>query len=206
MSGAVAGYRSFTSAFGANQAYYLIVNRSTPSEWEIGLFAVNGAVLDRSSGAVIDSSNAGARVNFTAGIKDVYNVSPAVDAETSRTNLGLASAALATVETVRQIPQNSQSVAYTLVAADAGKHIFHPSSDATARTYTIPANASVAYPVGTAITFVNRGGTITIDITSDTLRLAPSGSTGSRTLATNGLATAIKIDTTEWLISGAGLT
>jgi hypothetical protein len=31
------------------------------------------------------------------------------------------------------IPQNSQSAAYTLVAADAGKHIFHPSTDANAR-------------------------------------------------------------------------
>ena len=45
------------------------------------------------------------------------------------------------------IPQNSQSAAYTLVAADAGKHIFHPSTDANARTFTIPANGSVAYPI-----------------------------------------------------------
>ena len=48
------------------------------------------------------------------------------------------------------IPQNSQSAAYTLVLADAGKHIFHPSTDANARTYTIPANSSVAYTIGTA--------------------------------------------------------
>lgn len=106
------------------------------------------------------------------------------------------------------IPQNSQSAAYTLVAGDAGYHIFHPSADTTARTWTIPANASVAYGVGTAITFINQNGAgvITIAITSDTLRLAGAGTTGNRTLAANGCATAIKVTATEWIISGTGLT
>jgi hypothetical protein len=108
----------------------------------------------------------------------------------------------------RNIPQNSQSAAYTLVAADAGKHIFHPSADTTARTFTIPANGSVPFPIGTAVTFINQNGAgvITIAITTDTMRLSPAGTTGSRTLAANGSATAIKITSTEWLISGSGLT
>jgi hypothetical protein len=108
----------------------------------------------------------------------------------------------------RNIPQNSQSTAYTCVAADAGKHILHPSADTTARTFTIPANSSVAFPIGTAITFVNQAsaGTVTIAITTDTLRLAGAGTTGSRTLAANGIATAIKLTSTEWIISGTGLT
>jgi hypothetical protein len=106
------------------------------------------------------------------------------------------------------IPQNSQSAAYTLVLADAGKHILHPSADTTARTFTIPANSSVAFPVGTAITFINQNGagSVTIAITTDTMRLAGAGTTGSRTLAANGVATAIKITSTEWIISGSGLT
>jgi hypothetical protein len=108
----------------------------------------------------------------------------------------------------RNIPQNSQSAAYTLVLADSGKHILHPSADTTARTFTIPANGSVAFPVGTAITFVNQNGAgvVTIAITTDTMRLAGNGTTGSRTLAANGVATAIKITSTEWIISGVGLT
>lgn len=109
----------------------------------------------------------------------------------------------------KNIPQNSQSAAYTLVLEDAGKHILHPSADTTARTYTIPANSSVPYPIGTAITFVNQngtGGVVTIAITSDTMRLAGAGTTGSRTLARNGVATALKITATEWIISGSGLT
>ena len=106
------------------------------------------------------------------------------------------------------IPQNSKSAAYTLVAGDAGYHILHPSADTTARVWTIPANSAVAFALGTAITFINQNGAgvITLAITSDTMRLAGAGTTGSRTLAANGVATAIKVTSTEWIISGTGLT
>lgn len=106
------------------------------------------------------------------------------------------------------IPQNSQNTAYTAVLEDAGKHIYHPSADTTARVFTIPANASVAYTIGTVLTFINGNGAgvVTIAITSDTMRLAGTTTTGSRTLAANGMATAVKIAATEWLISGTGLT
>jgi hypothetical protein len=107
----------------------------------------------------------------------------------------------------RTIPQNSQSAAYTLVLADSGKHIFHPAGDAVARTYTIPANASVAYPIGTAIAFINMTSqVVTIAITSDTMNLSDAGTAGSRSLAQYGSATAVKITATNWLISGSGLT
>jgi hypothetical protein len=107
----------------------------------------------------------------------------------------------------KNIPQNSQSADYTLVLADAGKHIFHPSTDANARTFTIPANSSVAFPIGTAVTFVNMTSqVVTIAITSDTLTLSPAGTSGSRSLAQFGSATALKIASTQWLISGSGLT
>jgi hypothetical protein len=102
------------------------------------------------------------------------------------------------------VPQNSATTgSYTIVAGDAGKHIY---STAT-RTITIPANASVALPIGTAISFVAAtGATVTIAITSDTLLLAGPGTSGSRTLAPFGMATAIKITSTSWIISGNGLT
>lgn len=107
----------------------------------------------------------------------------------------------------RNIPQNSQSAAYTTVLGDAGKHLYHPSADVTARTWTIDSNANVPYVIGTAITFINdnAAGVITISITADTMRLAGAGTTGSRTLAANGVATAIKMTATSWIISGTGL-
>jgi hypothetical protein len=97
---------------------------------------------------------------------------------------------------------------YTTVLTDAQKHLLHPSADTTARTFTIAANASVAYPIGTMITFVNQNaaGIVTIAITSDTMRLAGAGTTGNRTLAANGICTVLKITTTEWIVSGTGLT
>jgi hypothetical protein len=108
----------------------------------------------------------------------------------------------------RNTPINSQSAAYTLVLADSGKTILHPSADTTARTFTIPANSSVNYPIGTVLTFVNQNGAgvVTIAITSDTMRLSPAGTTGSRTLAANGVATCVKLASTEWIITGSGLT
>jgi hypothetical protein len=107
----------------------------------------------------------------------------------------------------RNIPVNSQSAAYTAVLADSGKAILHPSTDANARTFTIPANASVAYPLGTAITFINMTSqVVTIAITSDTMYLAGPGTTGSRSLAQYGMATAVKMTSTTWIISGNGVT
>ena len=107
----------------------------------------------------------------------------------------------------RNIPVNSQSAAYTAVLADSGKCILHPSTDANARTFTIPANASVAYPIGTAISFVNMTSqVVSIAITSDTMYLAGTGTTGTRSLAQYGTATALKMTSTTWIISGAGLT
>jgi hypothetical protein len=103
------------------------------------------------------------------------------------------------------IPQSAAATtgSYTIVAADAGEHIYTTAT----RTITIPANSSVAFPVGSAISFVAApGATATIAITTDTLILAGPGTTGSRTLAPFGMATALKITSTSWIISGNGLT
>jgi hypothetical protein len=104
------------------------------------------------------------------------------------------------------VPQNSQAGSYPIVLADSGKHIFH--SNATAHTYTIPANSSVAFPIGTVLTFINDtgSGVLSITITTDTMVWIPSGdTTATRTLAAGGMATAIKIASTKWFISGAGV-
>ena len=107
----------------------------------------------------------------------------------------------------RNTPVNSKSADYTLVLADSGKTIFHPAADNNARTFTIPANSSVAYAVGTVLTFVNLAAAdVTIAITTDTMYLAGPGTTGSRTLAEYGIASAVKLASTTWLISGNGLT
>jgi hypothetical protein len=107
----------------------------------------------------------------------------------------------------RNIPINSQIVAYTTVLADAGKAIYHPATDANIRTYTIPANGVQPYPIGTAITFINMStSNVNIAINTDTMYLSGAGTTGSRVLALYGSATAIKMTSTTWMISGTNLT
>lgn len=96
------------------------------------------------------------------------------------------------------LPQNSQTAAYTLALADMGKHI-----SITTGGVTIPANASVAFPVGAAVTvFNNSASTQTLAITTDTLRQAGTTNTGSRTIAAYGLATCVKVASTTWVVSG----
>jgi hypothetical protein len=117
---------------------------------------------------------------------------------------GIAADAVAAL-VLDRLPQNSQSANYTLVLADGQKHLLHPATDNNARTFTIPANASVAFPVGTMIPIFNKINTVTIAITTDTLTLSGTALTGSRTLAANGQATLFKISATEWFISGVGI-
>jgi len=104
------------------------------------------------------------------------------------------------------IPQNSQNASYNVVLADSGRHLYHPTGQAAA-TYTIPANSNVAFSIGTPITFINMSANaVTIAVTTDTMYLSSAGTTGNRTLAQYGIATAVKMTSTTWIISGNGLT
>lgn len=102
------------------------------------------------------------------------------------------------------MPQNALTTAYTTVGSDANKHLIK-ASISTTFAVTIAANASVPYPLGTTLTFATMSGTMTISIATDSLYLMGAGTTGSRTLAQYGLATAMKVASTSWIISGTGI-
>lgn len=102
----------------------------------------------------------------------------------------------------RGAPQNAQTAAYQLALTDNGKHI-----SITTGGITIPANSAAAFPIGaTVVIYNNSGSSQSIGITTDTLRQAGTTNTGTRTLANYGLATCVKVGTTVWAITGAGLT
>lgn len=105
------------------------------------------------------------------------------------------------------VPQNIQSGNYTLVAADAGFDIVHPAGGGAGDTFTIPSNASVPFAVGTIICITNLdvANTLAIAITTDTLRIAGTGTTGPRTLGSSGTCFIKKVTSTLWLIYGIGL-
>ena len=104
----------------------------------------------------------------------------------------------------------SGNAAVTFALTDSGCTIYH--DEVTARTYTIPANASIAFPIGSVIVIDNTGnagaaGAITLSITTDTLRRGDGVSgTGSRTIAANGVVTIRKVTSTIWVVTGSGLT
>jgi len=102
------------------------------------------------------------------------------------------------------LPQISVSANTAILATHAGKHIY---TTTTALTHTIPANSNVAFEIGSTITFITPAAvSLSIAITTDTMYLAGTGTTGTRTLAAYGMATAVKTTATTWIISGNGLT
>lgn len=77
----------------------------------------------------------------------------------------------------------------------------------TSTVTTVTINGSLAYPVGTTISFWNNSvDTMNIALSSGTMIQVQSGLTGTRTLTGYGMATAVKIKSAGlWTINGAGL-
>lgn len=164
------------------------------------LVAVKGGGAGDVAGPGSSTDNAITRFNGTTGKSIQNSASILSDTDTISTPN-----AAADEIGFKGIPQNSISADYTLVLADASKCIYKGSGGAI--TVTIPANGSVAYPIGTCIEGINDDTeTMTIAITTDTLVLAPSGTTGSRTVAAKGWWAIRKVTSTKWYITGAGVT
>jgi hypothetical protein len=93
---------------------------------------------------------------------------------------------------------------YTFVLADNGKLV--TASNASAQTYSIPTNASVAYPIGTQINIIQIGaGQVTIQaVTSGTTTVASTGATATapKLRAQYSSATCIKAGTDLWYVVG----
>jgi len=94
---------------------------------------------------------------------------------------------------------------YTAVLDDQYQTLV-PMNKATAIAFKIPTNASVAFPVGTAITILNKGaGLCTISaVTSGTTTVLSAGAVAaSPTLAQYKTAVCIKTATDTWYVVGA---
>jgi hypothetical protein len=94
---------------------------------------------------------------------------------------------------------------YTAVLADQYQ-VLEVMNKATAIAFKIPTNASVAFPVGTAITILNKGaGLCTISaVTPGTTTILSAGAVAaSPTLAQYKTAVCIKTATDTWYVVGA---
>jgi len=100
----------------------------------------------------------------------------------------------------RTMPQSSNSSG-TLVLSDSAKHLYLTGN------VTVPPNSSVAFDTGTVISVVSNATALVIQAGSGvTLKLANSTSTGNRSVASNGVATMIKVATDTWYVFGLGVT
>jgi hypothetical protein len=93
---------------------------------------------------------------------------------------------------------------YTAVLDDQYQ-VLVPMNKATAVAFKIPTNASVAFPVGTAITVLNKGaGLVTLSaVTSGTTTVLSAGAVAaSPTLAQYKTAVCIKTATDIWYVVG----
>lgn len=94
---------------------------------------------------------------------------------------------------------------YTFVLQDANNELI-TASNASAQTYSIPTNASVAFPIGAQINIIQIGaGQVTVNaVTSGTTTVLSTGSTPAapRLRAQYSVATLIKAGTDLWYVTG----
>jgi hypothetical protein len=102
------------------------------------------------------------------------------------------------------IPSTTTTASRSTTSADSNTSIYATTTAGMTITIT---GGPTTHPVGTAVSFFNRtGGSISIAMSTDSMFFAGVGSTGTRTLANYGQATAYHASAGVWVISGAGLT
>jgi hypothetical protein len=76
LGGAATGFQSFSVIGDGNTTFYTIQLANT-NEWEVGIgtYTSSGTTLSRDT--ILESSNSGSAVNFSAGTKDVFVTYPA---------------------------------------------------------------------------------------------------------------------------------
>jgi hypothetical protein len=166
--------------------------------------ALTGSIVNADIGAAAAIADTKLATISTAGkVSGTAITSGAIAGTTSINTSGTITTSAAITDgtgSIRQIPQNAQTAAYTLVLADVGKHI-----SITTGGVTVPEDI---FAIGDNITIFNNSTsnqTITQG-TGTTLRAGGSTATGNRTLAAYGVATILCVGADVFVITGTGLT
>jgi len=168
LTGAVSGFQSFSVIGDGNTTYYAIVGGT---EWEVGIgtYTALGTILSRDT--ILESSNGGTAVNFSAGTKNVFVTYPAekgIYLDASGNAIALGTPASATLTNATGLPLTT-GVTGTLPIANGG----------TGQT-----TATAAFDALNPMTTV---GDIIYENTGPTAARLPIGTTGQVLTVVSGL-------------------
>ena len=162
----------------------------------------NGTGLPLTTGVTgtLPVANGGTGVTTSTGSgNNVLSASPTFTGTLAAATISASGTISDSIGNVREVPLNSQTAAYVLVAGDSGKTI-------SITTGGVTVNASI-FTAGQTVTIYNNSAssqTITQG-TSVTMYQVGTATTGNRTLAQRGLCTIFCVASNTFVITGGGL-
>ena len=193
LAGAVTGFQSFSVIGNANTTYYTI---AAGSEFEVGIgtYTSSGTLLSRDT--ILESSNGGSAVNFSAGTKNVFVTYPAeralyTDASSNAIALGTPASATLTNATglplttgvTGTLPEGNGGTGITSLGTGVATWLGTPSSAnlAAAVTGETGSGALVFATTPTFTTSIDGGATFGAFASSTALTIASTATGASST-------------------------